>query len=98
MRIFNNTTDEFKIHRVITQFSPNDVTLTILEENGLELIIKTSYDEVSLIEHELAHILILLKMRSRLTDSEINRYKRTVNAAGEKLLGESRETKEEKEI
>lgn len=98
MRISNNTTDEFKIYRVITQFSPNDVTFTIVENESKRLSIQMTYDEVSLIEHELAHILIILKMRSRLTSAEMNRYRRIVNAAGEKLVGESREMKEEEEI
>lgn len=87
----DSATSEFKIHRVITQFTANDVILTLTDENGsTALKIEMSHAETSLIEHELAHMLIILKMQSRLTDAEMQQYRRVVNEEGIRILGESK--------
>lgn len=88
----DSATGEFKIYRVITQFNPEGAILTILDENeSAALKIEMTLDETSLFEHELAHALLILKLKgSRLTTTELQQYKRVVNAIGEKLLGESK--------
>ncbi len=87
----DSTTGEFTIYKAITRFNNDGAILTLLDENESNaLTIEVSHAEASLIEHELANIIIILKMRSRLTDNELRQYKRVVDASGVKLLGESK--------